>query len=43
VLPNRQRGEIIPVVKCDGRSIGNGKPGPITQQLRERFQQLVRQ
>ena len=35
--------EIIPVVKCDARVIGNGKPGPVTQQLRERFQQLVRQ
>jgi branched-chain amino acid aminotransferase len=34
--------EVVPVVKCDGRPIGNGKPGPITRQLRERFQQLVR-
>jgi branched-chain amino acid aminotransferase len=35
--------EIIPVVKCGGRAIGTGKPGPLTRQLRERFQQLVRQ
>jgi branched-chain amino acid aminotransferase len=35
--------EIIPVVKCDQRLIGNGKPGPITGRLRERFHQLVRQ
>jgi branched-chain amino acid aminotransferase len=35
--------EIIPVVKCDGRVIGAGKPGPITRQLRERFHSLVRQ
>jgi branched-chain amino acid aminotransferase len=35
--------EVVPVVKCDGRSIGNGKPGPVTRQLRERFQQLTRQ
>jgi branched-chain amino acid aminotransferase len=35
--------EVIAVVKCDGRAIGNGKPGPITRQLRERFHQLVRQ
>jgi branched-chain amino acid aminotransferase len=35
--------EIIPVVKCDGRIIGNGKPGPITKQLRERFFALVRE
>ena len=35
--------EVIPVVKCDDRVIGSGKPGPMTRQLRERFQQLVRQ
>jgi branched-chain amino acid aminotransferase len=34
--------EVIPVVKCDARVIGTGKPGPITRQLRERFQQLTR-
>ncbi|MCS6849709.1 MAG: branched-chain-amino-acid transaminase [Gemmataceae bacterium] len=33
--------EVIPVVKCDGRPIGLGKPGPITRQLRERFHALV--
>jgi branched-chain amino acid aminotransferase len=35
--------EVIPVVKCDGRLIGNGKPGPITKQLRDRFHQITRQ
>jgi len=35
--------EVIPVVKCDGRAIGNGKPGPVTRQLRERFHHLARQ
>jgi branched-chain amino acid aminotransferase len=35
--------EVIPVVKCDGRPIGNGRPGPVTAMFRERFQQLVRQ
>ncbi len=35
--------EIIPVVRCDGRPIGTGKPGPITKLLRERFQQLTRE
>jgi branched-chain amino acid aminotransferase len=35
--------EVVPVVKCDGRPIGNGKPGPITRKLREQFLQLVRQ
>jgi branched-chain amino acid aminotransferase len=35
--------EVIPVVKCDGRVIGSGKPGPISRQLRERFHQFARQ
>jgi branched-chain amino acid aminotransferase len=35
--------EVAPVVQCDGRPVGNGKPGPVTRQLRERFHQLVRQ
>jgi branched-chain amino acid aminotransferase len=34
--------EVIPVVKCDARPIGTGKPGPITRRLRELFQQLTR-
>lgn len=33
--------EIIPVVKCDGRVIGSGKPGPITRKLLTDFQRLV--
>jgi branched-chain amino acid aminotransferase len=33
--------EIISVTKCDGRPIGNGKPGPITKQLRETYLRLV--
>jgi branched-chain amino acid aminotransferase len=35
--------EVVPVVKCDNRVIGSGKPGPITRQLRERFFQLTRE
>jgi len=35
--------EVIAVVKVDGRVLGNGKPGPLTRQLRERFQQLIKQ
>lgn len=35
--------EVIPVVKVDGRPIGTGKPGPITRQLRDRFQKYVRE
>src|SRR5262249_12964105 len=34
--------EVVPVVKCDGRPIGTGKPGPITKQLREAFYKLAR-
>jgi branched-chain amino acid aminotransferase len=35
--------EIIPVVKLDSRIIGDGKPGPITRKLTERFVQLTRE
>jgi branched-chain amino acid aminotransferase len=35
--------EVMPVVECDARVIGNGKPGPVTRQLRERYFQLTRQ
>lgn len=34
--------EVIPVVKLDGRIIGDGKPGPVTQQLRSLFQKFAR-
>ena len=34
--------EVIPVVECDGRPIGDGKPGPITKDLHRRFHALVR-
>jgi branched-chain amino acid aminotransferase len=34
--------EVIPVVKVDGRNIGNGKPGTVTLQLREEFNKLTR-
>ncbi len=35
--------EVIAVVKCDGRVLGTGKPGPVTKQLREAFHKLARQ
>jgi branched-chain amino acid aminotransferase len=35
--------EVIPVVKLDSRVIGDGKPGPITKKLTERFAQLTRE
>ena len=31
-------GRVIPVVKYDGRSIGSGKPGPVSRRLWELFQ-----
>jgi len=34
--------EVIPVVKIDGREIGDGKPGPITLKLKEQFHKLAR-
>jgi len=35
--------EIIPVIKADGRLIGNGKPGPISARMIARFRQLTRE
>ena len=33
--------EIVPVVKADGRTIGNGKPGPITIRIVARFREMT--
>jgi branched-chain amino acid aminotransferase len=33
--------EILPVVSVDGQSIGNGRPGPVTQSLHRAFRTLV--
>lgn len=33
--------EVIPVVKLDGRDIGSGKPGPVTQQVLGAFRKRV--
>jgi len=33
--------EVVPVVRCDGRVIGAGQPGPITRDLRHRFIELT--
>jgi branched-chain amino acid aminotransferase len=35
--------EIVPVVKVDGRSIGNGKPGHITMRIIARFREVTRE
>ncbi len=33
--------EVVPVVKVDGRVIGDGVPGPITREIMRRFRELV--
>ncbi len=35
--------EVISVIEVDGRLIGNGQPGPITQQLLTEFRKIVRE
>ncbi|MGO4573185.1 D-amino-acid transaminase [Microvirga sp. 2TAF3] len=32
---------VVPIVSIDGRAIGNGKPGPITQKLRQLYLQMA--
>lgn len=32
---------VMPVVTIDGRSVADGKPGPLTQRLREKFHELA--
>jgi branched-chain amino acid aminotransferase len=34
--------EIVPVVEVDSRPIGDGRPGPVTMRLHEKFHELVR-
>ena len=34
--------EVVPVVKVDSRTIGEGKPGPVTRDLSRRFHELAR-
>ena len=35
--------EVVPVVKVDGRQIGDGIPGPISRDLKQRFHRLTRE
>ena len=34
--------ELLPVVQVDGRSVGNGRPGPVTRRLAVDFKKMVR-
>ncbi|MEW6075864.1 MAG: branched-chain-amino-acid transaminase [Candidatus Omnitrophota bacterium] len=34
--------EIVPVVEVDGRTIGSGKPGPVTLRLMKKFRELTK-
>jgi branched-chain amino acid aminotransferase len=33
--------EVLPVVKVDGRPVGDGRPGPVTREIARRFAALV--
>lgn len=33
--------EILPVVSVDGRAVGNGKPGPVTERLYQQFKAAI--
>jgi branched-chain amino acid aminotransferase len=35
--------EVVPVIKVDARTIGDGKPGPITRDLMARFHKLTKE
>lgn len=34
--------EVLPIVKVDGKMVGNGKPGPMTLRLQAAFREMVR-
>ena len=33
---------VLPIVQIDGQAIGEGKPGPVTQHVRELYLQMVK-
>jgi D-alanine transaminase len=35
--------EVLPLVKVDGRPVGDGRPGPVTRRLQEAYRQVVRE
>ncbi|MDM8518151.1 aminotransferase class IV [Desulfobacterales bacterium HSG16] len=34
--------EITPVIKMDGQTVGDGRPGPVTRKLQHAFNEIVR-
>lgn len=34
-------GGVVPIIEVDGKSVGDGRPGPITQQMREAYLALL--
>jgi len=41
-LTNRPR-EIIPVIRVDGKKIGDGKPGPVTRSIMDAYHEYIRE
>ena len=35
--------EVLPVVRVDGKAVGDGRPGPVTTRLQEAYAQAVRE
>ena len=35
--------EVLPIVRVDGRQVGDGKPGPVTRRLQEAYAEAVRE
>ena len=33
--------EVMPVVRVDGRPVGDGRPGPVTRRLQEAYREAV--
>jgi D-alanine transaminase len=33
--------EVLPIIKVDGKTVGNGQPGPITRKLQAAFREIV--
>jgi branched-subunit amino acid aminotransferase/4-amino-4-deoxychorismate lyase len=34
--------EVLPVVRVDGTAVMNGKPGPVTRLIQDRYRETIR-